>query len=67
MDADVIDLRDMTDEDRREHFRRLDQLTTCPCVHCTAVCDRASIVAECRPYQQWYYLNIHRRKMQRHR
>lgn len=62
MDDDVIDLRDLTEEDRKNHFRRLDQLATCPCVYCTEICDRASTIAECFPYQQWYYLNVHRRK-----
>lgn len=61
-DDDVIDLRDLTEEDRKNHFRRLDQLATCPCVRCTAICDRASTVANCAAYQRWYNRNIHRRK-----
>lgn len=57
----TINLSALTEEDRREHFRRLSQLNTCPCVYCTAICDRASTVAECEPYQTWLDHN------QRHR
>ena len=53
MDDDVIDLSSLTEEDRREHFRRLDQLTTCPCCYCTKICDRVDIMANCAPYQAW--------------
>ena len=53
MDDDVIDLSSLTEEDRREHFRRLDQLTTCPCCYCTKICDRVDIMANCEPYQAW--------------
>lgn len=49
----TIDITHMTDEDRREHLRRISQLQTCPCVYCTTICDRRSTVAECDPYQDW--------------
>lgn len=52
-DDDTIDVSHCTEEDRREHFRRLNQLTTCPCCYCQAICDRWSTVAECEAYQTW--------------
>lgn len=65
IDDDVIDIIHMTDEDRREHLRRISQLQTCPCVYCTAVCDRMSTIAECRPYQKWLRHNEKLRGIQR--
>ena len=53
IDDDVIDVTHLSEEDRREHMRRISQLQTCPCCYCQAICDRTSAVAECRPYQEW--------------
>lgn len=64
-DDDVIDISHMTDEDRREHLRRISQLQTCPCVYCTAICDRMSTIAECEPYQDWLRVNEKLRGIQR--
>lgn len=64
-DDDVIDISHMTDEDRREHLRRISQLQTCPCVYCTAICDRMSTIAECGPYQKWLRHNEKLRGIQR--
>lgn len=63
----TIDITHMTEEDRREHYRRINQLTTCPCCYCQAICDRASAVAECEPYQQWREYNEPRRGYNRSR
>lgn len=62
MDNDVIDVSHMTEEDRREHMRRMNQLTTCPCMNCQAICDRWSTVAECDAYQEWLDRNMRPRK-----
>lgn len=64
-DDDVIDITHMTDEDRREHLRRISQLQTCPCVYCTAICERTSQTAECGPYQKWKAHNEKLRGIQR--
>ena len=60
-DDGTIDITHMTEEDRREHYRRINQLTTCPCYMCTAVCDQWRHVAECEPYQAWLEYNEPRR------
>ena len=65
LDDDVIDISHMTDEDRREHLRRISQLQTCPCVYCTAICDRMSTIAECEPDQKWLRHNEKLRGIQR--
>lgn len=62
MDDDVIDVTHLTEEDRREHMRRLQQLTTCPCFNCTLVCDRVSIMHSCEPYQTWLDYQMPERK-----
>ena len=53
MDDDTIDLSHLTEEDRREYMRRISQLTSCPCVNCTADCLRWENIASCEPYQDW--------------
>lgn len=58
MDDDVIDITHMTAEERREHYRHLNQLSTCPCVYCTSHCARNSEVAECDAYQEWREFNM---------
>ena len=62
MDEDVIDLSKLSEEDRREHFRRLEQLTTCPCCYCQKICDRVDIMADCEPYQAWLDYQMPRRR-----
>ena len=57
-DDDVIDITHMTAEERREHYRHLNQLSTCPCVYCTSPCRRNSEVAECDAYQEWREFNM---------
>ena len=59
MDDDVIDITHMTAEERREHYRHLNQLSTCPCVYCVSPCARNSEVAECDSYQEWREFNMH--------
>ena len=58
MDDGTIDITHMTEEDRREHYRRINQLTTCPCVNCSAICDRWDRIASCGPYQEWREFNM---------
>jgi hypothetical protein len=60
-ELDVIDLSDLSDEDRREHFRRLDDLNSCPCWQCVRICDRLSTVNNCEPYQRWLERRAERR------
>lgn len=52
-DENIIDISHMTPSEYKDHMRRLEQLTSCPCTHCTAVCDRMDIIADCEPYQSW--------------
>lgn len=58
----MIDVSHMSKAEYRDHMRRLEELTTCPCMKCTKVCDRASTIAECDAYHEWWERNIHRRK-----
>ena len=61
MDDGTIDITHLSEEDRREHYRRINQLMTCPCVHCTADCNRWEETAHCQPYQTWKEYNRARR------
>ena len=67
MEDGTIDITHLTEEDRREHYRRINQLTTCPCVNCTADCNRWETVASCDPYQEWLEYNRPIRGQQRRR
>lgn len=58
----MIDISHMSKSEYRDHMRRLEELATCPCVNCTKVCDRASTIAECDAYHEWWERNIHRRR-----
>lgn len=53
MDDGTINITNMTPEERREHYRRLNQLSTCPCVYCVSPCARNLEIAECEEYQEW--------------
>ena len=65
IDDDIIDVSHITEEDRREHMRRINQLATCPCMNCTAECNRWMNVASCDAYQEWREYNMHRRGRKR--
>lgn len=53
LDDDVIDVTHLSEEDRKNHMRRLDELTTCPCNYCTEICDHWAHISECDPYHEW--------------
>ena len=53
MDDDVIDVSHMSDEEHREHMRRISQLCSCPCMTCVRDCTTMSGINECEPYQRW--------------
>ena len=65
LDDDVIDVSHMSDEDRRKHFRRLDELTTCPCCYCQETCDHWTHISECDAYQEWMEWALLGRKIRR--
>lgn len=58
MADDVIDITHMTPEERREHYRHISQLSTCPCVYCQSPCRLTGEVANCEPYQEWREFNM---------
>lgn len=64
-EKDVIDVTHMTEEERREHFRRLDELTTCPCSKCQEECDHWTHISECERYQEWMQWALLGRKIRR--
>ena len=66
-DNDVIDISHLSEEDAREHMRRIDQLYSCPCYHCVLICDRASTLASCDSYQAWLDYQVPERRKRRHR
>ena len=54
----TIDISHMSSAEYKNHMRRLEQLTTCPCVNCVKICDRWSTVQQCEPYQAWLQRNV---------
>lgn len=54
----TIDISHMSAEERREHYRHINQLTTCPCVYCTSPCRQGGEVANCDRYQEWREFNM---------
>lgn len=61
-EADVIDISWMDPEQLRVHLRRTSELTSCPCMRCTSVCDSLSTVENCDAYQLWYWQMIQKRE-----
>ena len=61
-DDGTIDVSHMTEKEYRRHMRHLEQLMTCPCVNCQAICDRWLNVSKCTPYQRWLEYNKPRRR-----
>ena len=57
----TIDVSHMTDKEYRQYMRRLEQLSTCPCMTCQAECNRWINVDSCASYQRWREYNRDRR------
>lgn len=54
---DGIDISNMTADEYKEHMRRIEQLTSCPCTNCTDRCWDTGMITECKPYRRWWRQN----------
>ena len=62
MDDDVIDVSHLTDAEYKEHMKKVERESECPCLYCSSICDRITSRSECSAYQNWAAAHILNRR-----